>query len=692
MINIPSKQTKLSFIIFSTLLGFGLTACNEKSNYDFDNSPPPVKASPTAAFSPTDGGPTTNNLLINPFTGKINIPNPADPTTGKKNPVRSALNTLDGFSTIAPITTTFGTPLDPTSLTIGSSIRIFRVSKLANGAVTGVLGELNATDITAVATGDDNKTLALLPLKPLSPKTTYMIILTTGANGIKDNTGTPITPAGQYLLLRGNTDLTTLPPSTFAATATQTAAERLTQATQIQALIGTMEAAATAAGVDKSTIALSWSFTTQSITDVLQDLAKNSKAGAIAAVSLKQTTKDISDRLLGLSDVYVGTLEVPYYLTPPSQQNPLAALTEYWPETLPANPETLTIPLIMTIPNAASGHKTPATGWPIAIYQHGITRVRTDDLIHADSLAQAGFATIAIDLPLHGITDISSPLHAANTAFSNDTELTFDLDLIDNTTNAPGPDGNIDPAGTHFINLTSLLTSRDNIRQGVSNLLTLRRSLGNIPGVKIDTNKVGFIAHSLGGFIGVPYLAVEDKVTPTSLITTGGGIAQLVNGSATRGPTLRAGLAAAGLTTEAQQAQFLGAAQTILDAADPMNFAALAASKHPIHMIEVVGDGTDQNLPDQTVPNLVPPLAGTEPMAALMGLQSISSTTANVNGIVRFTQGQHETLLTPKRGGDDKPDNADLLDVFIEMHTQIATFLASSGTLIKVTDDSDIQK
>ena len=108
-------------------------------------------------------------------------------------------------------------------------------------------------------------------------------------------------------------------------------------------------------------------------------------------------------------------------------------------------------------------------------------------------------------------------------------------------------------------------------------------------------------------------------------------------------------------------------------------------------MIEVVGDGTDQNLPDQTVPNLVPPLSGTEPLAAIMGLPSISTTTANTSGIVRFIQGQHETLLIPKRGGDDDPDNAELLDVFIEMHTQIVTFLASQGTLIKITDDSDIQ-
>ena len=687
----PPIRKKLSVAILSSLVGLGLAACGDKTNFDFDNSPPPVAASPTAAFSPATGGPTTNNLLLNPLTGKLNFPNPADPVTGARNPVRTALNTLDGFSTTTPITTTFGTPLDPASLVIGQSIRVFEVTKLPIGAITGVVRELAPTEITATATGDDNKTLALVPLRPLSPKTTYMVVLTTGANGIKDASGASARTSGSYLLLRGSTDLTTLPATTFPATATQTAAEALTQATQLQGLIGSMEAAATGAGVESSSIILTWSFTTQSTIDVLQEVAARSVAAPIVAAPTGFTTKDIIPSFAGIADIFIGTLSVPYYLSLPSQQNPTAPLTEFWPELLPNISASITIPVIMTVPNATSGQVEPANGWPIVMYQHGITRVRTDALIHGDSFAQAGFASIAIDLPLHGVTDTTSPFHADNSPFPADNELTFDLDLANNDTGVPGPDGNIDSSGTHFLNLRSLLTSRDNIRQGVSNLLTLRRSLGNIAAVNIDTSRVGFVAHSLGGIIGVPYLAVEDSVTPTSLVTTGGGIAQLVNGSATIGPTVRAGLASVGITEDNGLQQFLGATQTILDAADPINFGAIAAAKHPIHMIEVVGDGTDDNLPDQTIPNLVPPLSGTEPLAAIMGLQSVSSTTAGVDGIVRFTQGQHGTLLTPKRGGDGDPDNAGLLDVFTEMHSQIVRFQAAAGAAIQIVDDTDIQ-
>jgi len=50
----------------------------------------------------------------------------------------------------------------------------------------------------------------------------------------------------------------------------------------------------------------------------------------------------------------------------------------------------------------------------------------------------------------------------------------------------------------------------------------LRKSLGGIinaatgTSVSIDTSKVGLIAHSLGGMVAIPYLAVEPTSTPSS--------------------------------------------------------------------------------------------------------------------------------------------------------------------------------
>jgi alpha-beta hydrolase superfamily lysophospholipase len=39
----------------------------------------------------------------------------------------------------------------------------------------------------------------------------------------------------------------------------------------------------------------------------------------------------------------------------------------------------------------------------VVIFQHGITRNRTDIFAIASTLCYAGFVTVAIDLPLHGL-------------------------------------------------------------------------------------------------------------------------------------------------------------------------------------------------------------------------------------------------------------------------------------------------
>jgi len=83
----------------------------------------------------------------------------------------------------------------------------------------------------------------------------------------------------------------------------------------------------------------------------------------------------------------------------------------------------------------------PAGGkWPALIFEHGITRNRTDMLAVADSFADSGFVVVAIDLPLHGVTDPTSPLYAsgANPLYAGlslpatgSIERTFDLDVME---------------------------------------------------------------------------------------------------------------------------------------------------------------------------------------------------------------------------------------------------------------------
>ena len=100
-------------------------------------------------------------------------------------------------------------------------------------------------------------------------------------------------------------------------------------------------------------------------------------------------------------------------------------------------------------------------------------------------------------------------------------------------------------------------------------------------------------------------------------------------------------------------------------------------------MIEFIGGGDlsgSTALPDQTVPNavLTAPLAGTEPLIALMGLNSVSAAGATLESkaIVRFQEGQHSSLINP----------ADLMGaVTAEAQTQMADFAASGGAEINIT-------
>ncbi len=373
--------------------------------------------------------------------------------------------------------------------------------------------------------------------------------------------------------------------------------------------------------------------------------------------------------LPGFADVHIGTIDVPYYFDPTN------STTSFWSPSL-AVIDTLTVPLMMTIPNEDAvdflGQPVlmPEAGWPIVMYQHGITRNRTDVIAFADAQARAGFAVIAIDLPTHGVVDPNNPFNASNTAFPTDVEQTFGANVV---------------SGQNFINIPSLLTSRDNLRQGAANLLTLRRSLGGIINVTtgtafpIDTSRVGLIAHSLGGMVAIPYLGVETTPTPSSIVMAGATITTVLKESTSFSPVVAQGLARVGVFGEDVDAFYINA-QEIVDAAEPANYAAAAAANHHIHLISVIGD--------ETVPN-----SSTENLAQLMGATSISITSPNIAArniagseagnarIVRFTEGGHSSPLSP----------AASLAAFLEIQSQLAVFQATSGTVIQITDPSVIQ-
>lgn len=643
--------------------------------------------------------------------GTLNIA----PTDGNSTltPIQVETNALDGFSTNAVIRERFTAPLDPTSLT-ANAIRMFEVrTDYYAKNIVSVTRELtmgsDASSSDFVARLAQDSAGSVIELQPWKPLTTssgpvavgYLVVMT---NAIRTAQGAAVEAGRDYQLL-----------STQASRCDQLTDPRTRNA--CDAVANQLQVAASQ-GVDTSNVVLTFSFSTGSH-DALRRLSSpnGTPPRAISAQRTGLTNADVIPGFLGHADIYRGTLQVPYYGALPTASNPSAPLTGSWrggPSPLdpsshhltrfnpiPLATGTVTIPLLATVPNRRSvnGGNKPSAGWPVIVFQHDLTSNRLDAAALADMFASVdadpqtpgvqGYMIVAIDLPLHGIAGAEAT--AANPLFDQQNERTFNLDLIDNEKLTPGPDGRIDPSGSHFITLSSLLTSRDNLRQAASDLLTLVRSLPNLDldgdGVSdIDASRVHFVGHSFGGIAGGVFLANAQStdVSTGLLANPGGGVVSTLFDSPRFGPAMKRILAAQGIEEGTwQYAEFLRDAQAITDGADPLNTIATARLKHPLLVTQIVGGGRVSgggvSPPDQYVPN-----ANTERLIRAAGLQRIRHAGDNAvsASYVNFVVGAHESLLDPRPN----------ILVTREMQGEAASFAQSMGSNVRVSLDSVIQK
>jgi hypothetical protein len=295
----------------------------------------------------------------------------------------------------------------------------------------------------------------------------------------------------------------------------------------------------------------------------------------------------------------------------------------------PAKAADTSIPVLISVPKlavvdparaGASLGASCGTNLPITIYQHGITTNRGTLLAIADNLALQCQIVVAIDMPQHGIV-AGDPTFGSLRDQNAGLYASVSERLVGSATSGAG-----------FINLANLANSRDTFRQAVADLHSLLTAVAPTPatgmaldsglagkitaGVTVDQTKVSFVGMSLGGIVGMPFLAQQEGVGAAVLNVTGGGIAKILDGSVSFEPDITAGLsAAAGITKPSGDYEaFLLAAQTLVDSADPINMAnqivkpnstdtVAGATARPILFQVVAGSNTE--LPDQTVPNNV---------------------------------------------------------------------------------------
>jgi hypothetical protein len=533
----------------------------------------------------------------------------------------------------------------------------------------------------------------------------YLVILT---SAIKATDGTAAAPDNDYgaIVAAVAPALTPQNPAAGCVTLTNAALRPVCGALAPQLLI------AAGAGIPLNAVTLTFSFTSQSTRDTLVQMATTIHASASTAPIAVQalpnghggilTTKNLLDPtnsnpfLTGNADVYEGTITIPYYLPTPADAtaaNPAPPLTGQWLSAnavslvagqagsnyitrynpVPAVTHTLTIPLLMTFPNAIPK---PAGGWPVAIFVHGVTRNRADALAIAEGYASAGFAVAAIDLPLHGITPTDP---AAGLRIPGVAERTFDVDYINNATDQPPADGVIDTSGSNYIQVASPVTSRDNSRQAVVDELALAKALplahvfklGTLVSPAIDPSRIALSGQSLGSIIGTMVASLPSDIQSFGLSVPGGGIVDLLLQSPTFGPPIGGGVAAKLGNNTLLYHVFFRDAQAAIDSADPVNHAAWAAQNKPLLIHKVIGD---QVIPNSATDRLLK-------AAGIFGNKANAAGPWPSNYYVAFTAGTHGSLLAP----------GNTPTVTVEMQREIVGFGFAGGAGFQITDATYVQ-
>jgi hypothetical protein len=728
-----------------------------------DNAPDVVPTDPTSGnlAPPAAANLSANRVLFSPNQGILPYPHDAyfTPTPGVAtdgtlnlpasaffpatlrlpgtNPVvtEPVVNALDGFSTQAPIKLRFSTAINLTTSAAGIRLIEVHIDPATKATVAfpttaspvrRVLVEGVDYMVETAPNIDASGTLVqIVPLRPLlanndapgamRPRDIGYLVLVT--NALRAANGAAIDADADY--------------ATIKTAALANTCATITDA-RLNALCNLARAhfgAAGAAGISPATVVVSSSFTTQSVDTVLRVISATVAASPPPATLVLPVPVATTGAITGpagpnLANLHMGTITLPYYLSTPvapptgtgteplntwwraASPPPAAAgladpknernLTRFNP--FPAVTTQLTVPMLIGVPRAPATK--PVAGWPVLIYQHGITEDRGTLALIADAAAAAGFFIVGIDLPLHGIMP-SDPLYAlsptnpANAALPAPFrvgEPTFNVDYVNNTTTAPGPDGVPDSSGQHFINLASLLTARDNVRQGAANLIALTRAAptldldGNPATVDIDVTRMHFLGWSLGGIIGSAYMGTPGatNIQTVSLFAAGCGIMETLRQSPGYSPVLNNGLAAAGFPPGTSiYWEFVHAAQAVVESGDGCNYAANWIAKPTLMQMIQGTPGDATRPPDRAVPN-----SSTLRLANLLGLPTITATLTDAAGaraLTRLTEGGHGTIALPASGTAQNP-GPETLASYIEVRTELASFLGSGGLQITIAN------
>jgi hypothetical protein len=523
--------------------------------------------------------------------------------------------------------------------------------------------------------------------KPLKDNTDYAVVMTTG---IHDKAGNPIGPGTVAKIVRFQNAISISGKSQLVGIDDATAAQVEKMRVELQPVFSTLAAG----GVDSAHVAMAYTFHTQTILSTavkLGALPYSTPAATAQTGAVTNETAAVAFAKYGVNPVAVPSNHIHEILEVDiTTFNLLDDITgAFNPDPTMAAPETIHVMIAtplnpaVTVCGGALAALAPAKCAPLMVFRHGLGGGRADMLTVADTYAANGMVTIAIDAAKHGDRAYCTSGEATTTIPGVTVPQCSGAGTCV-TTLPSGAQGDTEPPGkcttgffyrpvssfcsgnpvacgyngtngipvdsSNYLVTSNFFRTRDTFRQDFIDQSQLIRALAFLPGgtstnsvftymisvgggaVVIDPTKVYFSGQSLGSIQGVGDVATNPRISKAAFNVGGGTVVDIFTNSPAFVASTNALLASLGVVPgTSQYLQFLVVAKTVLDPADPINYAG--------------------HLTGNTLPNLLADQSGATPQATKKVLAQAANCDATVPNPFNLILAENFTTVGPLPSG-----------------------------------------
>ena len=395
----------------------------------------------------------------------------------------------------------------------------------------------------------NNGVIKLLPKTPFTPGAAYAVIVKTG---LMDSNGYPVTSSFTMRALKLTTPFSADSPyysfEALRAAFNDGPNALFTVVNGVTTVLAALPGGSAPLG--KEDVLVMWTFHTADYTlsltpttpgsdtvdypDGVTDPFKMTTAGLKGLVSTPFTANALTWTNPATGEDAAGPVGIPASTLLAGTGIPTTALgnvyTGYFQSPLLSG-GTDSVTFRLVIPAVGSGP------FPVVLFQHGINRSKDDALAIANSLASAGYATLAIDAIYHG--DRTTPGAQSGDGF-------FTSNLLQDRANL-------------YQAAVDLWETVDVINAGID--------LNGDTVFDLDKNHVEFLAQSLGSIIGSVFLSQETRVEEIVLSSPSALLVNVLDETSL--PTMQALVTSLGYTPGSTEYYvFLDLAQWLIDPAD----------------------------------------------------------------------------------------------------------------------------